>query len=95
MKLTVEEIEHVANLARLNLTSDEKEKMRNELAAIIEFADKLSEVDTKGIQPTAHILDMENVFRKDEVRPSFPREDIIANAPDSTDGCIRVPKIVE
>lgn len=95
MILTVEEIEHVANLARLELTPEEKEKMRIELAAIIDFADKLSEVDTEGIEPTAHILDMNNVFRKDEVRPSFDVQDIIRNAPESSDNCIKVPKIMD
>lgn len=95
MKLTVQEIEHVANLARLDLTPEEKEKMTKELAAIIDFADKLSEVNTDGIQPTAHILDINNVFRKDEVKSSFDREDIIRNAPESADGCIKVPKVVE
>lgn len=95
MKLTIEEIEHVANLARLDLTPEEKEKMRIDLAAIIDFADKLSELDTEGIQPTAHILDINNVFRTDEVKPSYDRDEIIKNAPDSADGCIKVPKVVE
>jgi len=95
MKLTVQEIEHVANLARLELTQEEKEKMTKELAAIIDFADKLSEVNTDGIQPTAHILDIKNVFRKDEVKPSYDVEDIIRNAPESADNCIKVPKVVE
>ncbi|MGE5328342.1 MAG: Asp-tRNA(Asn)/Glu-tRNA(Gln) amidotransferase subunit GatC [Deltaproteobacteria bacterium] len=95
MKLTVQEIEHVANLARLELTPEEKEKMMKDLAAIIDFADKLSEVNTDGIEPTAHILDMKNVFRKDETRPSYDVTDIIRNAPESTDNCIKVPKVVE
>jgi len=95
MKLTKQEIEHVANLARLDLTPEEKEKMTVQLADIIEFASKLDELDTEGIVPTAHILKIDNVFRKDEVRPSFVREDILENAPDSADGCIKVPKIVE
>jgi len=95
MKLTVQEIEHVANLARLELTPEEKEKMTVQLADIIEFASKLDELNTEGIVPTAHILQIDNVFRKDEVLPSFDREDILKNAPDSADGCIKVPKIVE
>ncbi|MGE5474521.1 MAG: Asp-tRNA(Asn)/Glu-tRNA(Gln) amidotransferase subunit GatC [Ignavibacteriales bacterium] len=95
MKLTVEEIEHVANLARLELTPEEKEKMIKDLAAIIDFADKLSEVETEGIQPTAHILDIKNVLRKDEVKPSYDVDDMIRNAPESANGCIKVPKVVE
>ena len=95
MKITEKEIEHVANLARLNLTLEEKERMTIDLAAIINFADKLNELDTTGIEPTAHVLPISNVFRKDEVRPSFDRDLIIANAPLVEDGCIKVPKVVE
>lgn len=95
MKITEKEIEHVANLARLNLTSEEKIKLTKELADIINFADKLNELDTQGVEPMAHILDISNVFRKDEVRPSFDREAILSNAPTKEDGCIKVPKIVE
>jgi aspartyl-tRNA(Asn)/glutamyl-tRNA(Gln) amidotransferase subunit C len=95
MKLTEKDIEHVASLARLNLAPEQKTKMTNELANIINFADKLNELDTTGVEPTAHILDISNVFRKDEVRPSFDREDIIANAPTHEDGCVKVPKVVE
>lgn len=95
MKITEKEIEHVANLARLNLTPDEKQKMTKELAEIIGFADKLNELDTQGVEPTAHVLPISNVFRKDEVRPSFDREQIISNAPTVEDGCIKVPKVVE
>lgn len=95
MELTVKEIEHVANLARLNLSQNEKEKMVKDIPAIIDFANKLNKVNTDGIQPTAHILNISNVFRKDEVRPSFDREDILRNAPESEEGCIKVPQIVE
>ena len=95
MKITEKEIEHVANLARLNLTPEEKQKMTKELAEIINFADKLNELNTQGVEPTAHVLPMANVFRKDEVRSSFEREAILANAPTAEDGCIKVPKVVE
>ena len=95
MKITEKEIEHVANLARLNLTVEEKQRLTKELADIIGFADKLNELDTQGIEPTAHVLPISNVLRKDETRPSFDREAILSNAPISEGGCIKVPKIVE
>ena len=95
MKITEKEIEHVANLARLNLTSQEKQKMTKELAEIINFADKLNELDTQGVEPTAHVLQITNIYREDEVRPSYDREDILANAPTVEDGCIKVPKVME
>ena len=95
MKITEKDIEHVANLARLNLTKEEKLKMTEELAAIIDFADKLNELDTNGVEPTAHVLPISNVFRKDEVKPSLDRDLIVANAPSVEDGCVRVPKVVE
>lgn len=95
MRLTEKEIEHVAGLARLNLTEEEKQKMTRELADIISFADKLNELDTQGVEPTAHVLPMANVFRRDVVRPSYDREELLANAPVVEDGCIKVPKVVE
>lgn len=95
MELTEKEVEYIANLARLKLSPDETLRMTKELAKIIEFADKLNELNTEGVEPTAHILPIVNVFRKDEVTPSFDREAILANAPDVEDGGIRVPKVVE
>ncbi|WAM34387.1 Asp-tRNA(Asn)/Glu-tRNA(Gln) amidotransferase subunit GatC [Caldicellulosiruptor morganii] len=93
--ITKQDVEYVANLARLTLTEEEIEKMTKELGAIIEFANKLSELNTEGIEPTAHVLNLYNVFRNDEVKPSYPREEILKNAPSHDDVCIKVPKIVE
>lgn len=93
--ITRNDVEYVANLARLTLTEEEIEKMTKELGAIIEFANKLSELNTEGIEPTAHVLNIYNVFRNDEVKPSYPREEILKNAPSHDDVCIKVPKIVE
>lgn len=95
MKITKEQVEHVAGLARLNLTEEEKEKLTVEMENLIVFADKLNELDTTGIEPTAHAIPMNNVFRDDVVEPSYPREKILANAPSQEDGCLKVPKIVE
>ncbi len=95
VKITKEQVEHVAKLARLNLTEAEKERLTGEMENIIAFADKLNELDTSGIEPTAHVIPIQNVFREDVVKPSFDREKILANAPTKEDGCYKVPKIVE
>lgn len=95
MKVTRETIEHVANLARLNLTEAEKIKMTAEMQEIISYVDKLNELDTTGIQPTSHVKPIYNVFREDIVLESYERDKILANAPSQENGCFKVPKIVE
>ncbi len=94
-KITLEEVEHVARLARLALTPEEKERMRSHLDAILAYIDKLRELDTTGVEPTSHVLPITNVMREDEVRPSFPKEEMLANAPERDGDFFRVPKIIE
>lgn len=95
MKVTKETIEHVANLARLNLSEEEKERLTVEMENIISYVDKLNELDTAGIEPTQHVLSIKNVFRKDEKGASFNRDKILSNAPSEENGCFKVPKVVE
>ncbi len=95
MKITIKEVEHVARLARLELTEEEKERMRAHLDSILTYMDKLNELDTSGVEPTSHVLPMTNVFRADEVRPSLSQEEALANAPDRQDLFFRVPRILE
>ncbi len=95
MKITIKEVEHVARLARLELTEEEKERMRAQLDSILSYIDKLNELDTSGVEPTSHVLPMTNVFREDEVRPSLSQEEALANAPDPHDLFLRVPRILE
>lgn len=95
MSITNKDVEYVANLARLTLNQDEIEKMTKELSAIIDFANKLSELNTDNVEATAHVLDLKNVFRKDVVQNSYDREEILKNAPTHNDECFKVPKIVE
>jgi aspartyl-tRNA(Asn)/glutamyl-tRNA(Gln) amidotransferase subunit C len=95
VKITRETIEHVANLARLNLSESEKEKLTSEMGSILTYVDKLNELDTKSIQPTSHVLPVKNVFREDKTEKSFEREKILSNAPSQEDGCFKVPKVVE
>lgn len=90
-----EEVIHIAKLAKLSLSDEEVEKYAKDLASIAEFIAELNEVDVSGVQPTAHVVDKNNVFRKDERKESFPREQILKNAPSKEAGCISVPKVVE
>jgi aspartyl-tRNA(Asn)/glutamyl-tRNA(Gln) amidotransferase subunit C len=94
MKLTAEQVEHIAELAKLRLTEAEKEDYREQLSAILEYADMIQRLDTSAIPPTASVLPLQNVMRDDEVVPSYPQADILANAPDAQDGCFRVRAIL-
>jgi aspartyl-tRNA(Asn)/glutamyl-tRNA(Gln) amidotransferase subunit C len=90
-----QEVEYVAKLARLNLSEEEAEKYTEQLNAILEFAGKLNELDTSNIEPTSHVLDVYNVMRDDEVRPSVEREKALLNAPEEEDGQFKVPAVME
>jgi aspartyl-tRNA(Asn)/glutamyl-tRNA(Gln) amidotransferase subunit C len=95
MKLSRAEVEHIAELAKLELTEEEKIKFCEQLSAILEYAEMLQQLDTEAIPPTATVLPLQNVMRLDEVAPSFSQEDILANAPDTAEGCFRVRAILE
>ena len=91
MAITRDEVLHVARLARLELTDDEVERFTEQLSAILEAVDKVSELDLSDVEPTAHPLDLVNVWGEDEPRPSIPVEDALANAPDREAGFFKVP----
>jgi len=95
MKVTKETISHVAELARLNLSPQEEERLASELGSIISYVDKLNELDTSNVKPMEHVIPIYNVLREDKVEKSYEREKILANAPSSEDGCFKVPKVVE
>lgn len=95
MKISKEEIEHIASLARLSLSEEEKELFGSQLSSILDYMEKLNELDTKDIEPTSHVLPLSNVMRDDIPSPSIPREDALLNAPDRTNKFYRVPKIIE
>jgi aspartyl-tRNA(Asn)/glutamyl-tRNA(Gln) amidotransferase subunit C len=86
-----DQVLHVARLARLALTEDEVETMARELSGILEHVDRISQLDLDQVEPTDHVVDLENVLRPDEPRPSWPREQILDQAPDPADGAFRVP----
>jgi aspartyl-tRNA(Asn)/glutamyl-tRNA(Gln) amidotransferase subunit C len=95
MKITRAEVEHVARLARLELSEAEKETFTGQMDAILAYVEKLNELNTSDIVPTAHAVPMENAFRQDEPAPSLGVENALANAPDRVDGFFRVPKVIE
>ncbi len=95
MKITREEVEHVARLARLELTEEEKDLFTGQMDAILAYVDKLNELDTANVIPTSHAVPMENAFREDEVRPSIGIDNALANAPERAEGFFRVPKVIE
>jgi aspartyl-tRNA(Asn)/glutamyl-tRNA(Gln) amidotransferase subunit C len=94
-RITLAEVEHVSRLARLELSAAEKERMRSQLDVILAYVAKLNEVDTRDVPPTSHVLPLVNVMREDEVRPSYPADAMLANAPEAEGELFRVPKILE
>ena len=95
MKITINEVEHVADLARLTFSQEEKELFTRQLDSILSYVDKLNELDTKGVEPTSHVLPIKNVFKDDETRPSLSPDEALGNAPDRAGDFYRVPKIIE
>lgn len=94
-KISLKDVEHVARLARLELAPEDKERMRRELDNILAYIDKLSALDVSSVEPTSHAVPLTNVMRDDELRPSLPRDEMLANAPDRTGDFFRVPRIIE
>lgn len=94
MALTTEEVKSVAELARLHLSPEELERMRNQLSSILEHIAALDELDTAAISPTAQVIELTNVMRDDEVRPSLSVKQVLANAPRKTDGFIEVHAVL-
>jgi aspartyl-tRNA(Asn)/glutamyl-tRNA(Gln) amidotransferase subunit C len=94
MMITKKDVEHVALLARLELSEVEKEKFTEQLNAILEYADALKQLDTTNVQPTAHPFPINNVFREDAARPGITNGEALSNAPEQEDGFFKVPKIV-
>ena len=95
MKITKDQVEYVANLAKLDISEEEKEIFTKQLDSILSYMDKLNQLDTRDIDPTSHVLPIKNIFRKDEVKPSLPLEEALANAPDRKNGFFRVPRVIE
>ena len=95
MKLTLAEVEHIAELARLSLSDDEKALLQEQLSAILESAERLQALDTSAIPPTATVLPLRSVMRADEPRNSMSRDDVLANAPQVESESFRVQAVMD
>jgi aspartyl-tRNA(Asn)/glutamyl-tRNA(Gln) amidotransferase subunit C len=94
MSLTRAEVEKVSLLARLQLSPQELDTMTTQLGAIVGYVEQLSALDTEGVEPMAHALDVSNVFAADEIRPSLPRAEALANAPHQDGEFYLVPAVL-
>jgi aspartyl-tRNA(Asn)/glutamyl-tRNA(Gln) amidotransferase subunit C len=94
MPVTLKDVENVAKLARLRFKEEEKKKFTEQINRILEYIDKLNELDTSKIEPLSHTIEISNVFREDEVTPSFPNEEILKNAPQKKGNYFVVPKVI-
>lgn len=92
--ITIKDVEHVALLARLELSAEEKKLYADQLNAILTYVEMLNELDTEDVPPTAHVLPLQNVFREDRVGGNLPPEEVLANAPEREEQFFKVPKII-
>lgn len=95
MAVSRDDVRHVAELARLDFSEEEEAQMAEELSQILDYFDKLNELDTSGIPPMSHVLDVTNVFRPDDVESRIDREQALEPAPQADDEYFRVPKVIE
>ncbi|RLA90257.1 MAG: Asp-tRNA(Asn)/Glu-tRNA(Gln) amidotransferase subunit GatB [Deltaproteobacteria bacterium] len=95
MKITRNDVKHVASLARLGLSDKEIDSFSIQLNAILEYMEKLNELDTTNVKPTAFVIEKVNAFREDKVKTSFGQEKTLKNAPEKEEGFFKVPKIIE
>ncbi|AKG36346.1 Asp-tRNA(Asn)/Glu-tRNA(Gln) amidotransferase subunit GatC [Paenibacillus durus] len=95
MSITVKDVQHVARLARLHLSPEEEAMFTEQMNAILQYAEKLSGLNTEGVQPTTHVLHVSNVMREDVVKESLSLEEALLNAPEEEDGQFKVPAVLE
>lgn len=95
MKIDSKLVDRIAGLARLKLSDYERESLLADLNNILSYVEKLNRLDISSVEPTSHVLDLANVSREDEPRPSMPVDEALANAPDRSGNFYRVPKIIE
>jgi aspartyl-tRNA(Asn)/glutamyl-tRNA(Gln) amidotransferase subunit C len=94
MAVTIKDVEHVAKLARLQFNEDELKKFTRQLNQILEYMEKLNELDTSNVEPLSHVIELSNVFREDAVRPSYPQAEVLKNAPAHDGKFFKVPKVI-
>ena len=94
MSVTMKDVEHIAKLAKLEFTEEEKEKFTHQLNQILEYVEQMNKLDTSQVEPLSHVIELSNVFRTDEVKQSIPTEEALKNAPSKTDQFFKVPKVI-
>lgn len=94
MSVTLKDVEHVAALARLSFSDDEKVKLTRQLNDILHYMEQLNKLDTSDVEPLSHVIELKNVFREDAVKPGLDREEALKNAPARTDKFFKVPKVL-
>lgn len=94
-RITKKDVAHVAHLARLEFSGEELEKFTKQLDEMVGFAEQLNELDTDHVEPTTHVIQMQNVLREDRARTWLTREEALKNAPEEQDGQVKVPRIIE
>ena len=94
MSVSKTEVEKIADLARLHISENDKEKYTVQLNMILEYMDQLNKVDTSDVEPLSHPFELTNIFREDEVQPSLPVEEALKNAPDKSGNYFKVPKVI-
>jgi aspartyl-tRNA(Asn)/glutamyl-tRNA(Gln) amidotransferase subunit C len=95
VSVTLKDVEHIAELARLKFSDEELESFTHQLNQILEYVEKLNELDTENVEPLSHPVEGNNAFREDELKPSINREEALKNAPDSDDEFFKVPKVID
>ena len=95
MAITIEQVEYIAKLAKLEFSDSEKDKLTGELNRILQYMEKLNELDTTGVEPLSHPTEVTNVMRPDKVKPSMSSEEALNNAPSKEKGFFKVPKVIK
>ncbi|GIV62652.1 MAG: aspartyl/glutamyl-tRNA(Asn/Gln) amidotransferase subunit C [Rhodothermaceae bacterium] len=95
MSVSVEQVRYMARLARLRFTDEEERRLAADMSKILAYMDQLKQLDTEGVPPMSHVLDLYNVEREDRAMTRITREEALANAPDATDAFFRVPRVIE
>ncbi len=95
MAVTIKDVEHIAKLAKLDFSEEEKSKFTSEFNEILAFMEKLGELDTSEVEPLSHVIELHNVFREDKEKPSLPTQEALKNAPAKTEQFFKVPKVID
>lgn len=95
MSVTIKDVEHIAKLARLEFSEKEKEMLTHQLNTILAYVEQLNKLDTSNVEPLSHVINLENVLRKDEVKEGLSTEEVLKNAPSRTEQFFKVPKVIK